>query len=121
MSGKKGAFSAYAVASQLAYVNLAPLLLFNEGGHYVSYVCGDGDEWWELNDSRVARVDGKDLLIRARGRGSVSVQWSLIINRMTARTSCCTRGTPSKPCPVSPNPLRRRFPSCWGTPNSGTC
>lgn len=92
-----------------------------EGGHYVSYVCGDGDEWWELNDSRVARVDGKDLLIRARGRGSVSVQWSLIINRMTARTSCCTRGTPSKPCPANPSPLRRRFPSCWGTPNSGTC
>ena len=35
MSGKKSPFAAYAVASQLAFVILAPLLLFIVGGHYV--------------------------------------------------------------------------------------
>ncbi len=35
MSGKKSPFAAYAVASQLAFVILAPLLLFIVGGHYL--------------------------------------------------------------------------------------
>lgn len=35
MSGKKSPFQAYAVASQLAFVILAPLLLFIVGGHYL--------------------------------------------------------------------------------------
>lgn len=35
MSGKKCPFQAYAVASQLAFVILAPLLLFIVGGHYL--------------------------------------------------------------------------------------
>ncbi len=35
MSGRKSPFQAYAVASQLAFVILAPLLLFIVGGHYL--------------------------------------------------------------------------------------
>ena len=35
MSGKKSPFQAYAVASQLEFVILAPLLLFIVGGHYL--------------------------------------------------------------------------------------
>ncbi|MGN1340039.1 MAG: AtpZ/AtpI family protein [Oscillospiraceae bacterium] len=35
MSGKKSPFQAYAVASQLAFVILGPLLLFIVGGHYL--------------------------------------------------------------------------------------
>ena len=34
MSGKKSPFAAYAVASQFAFVILAPLLVFIVGGHY---------------------------------------------------------------------------------------
>ena len=34
MNRKKGAFSAYAVASQFAFVILSPLLVFIVGGHY---------------------------------------------------------------------------------------
>ena len=34
-NGKKSPFAAYAVASQLAFVILAPLLLFIVGGHYL--------------------------------------------------------------------------------------
>ena len=29
------------------------------------------EEWWELNDSVVRCVDGRELLTRARGSGSV--------------------------------------------------
>lgn len=43
MSGKKSPFAAYAVASQLAFVILAPLLLFIVGGHYVC-------EYYDLPD-----------------------------------------------------------------------
>ena len=43
MSGKKIPFAAYAVASQLAFVILAPLLLFIVGGHYVC-------EYYDLPD-----------------------------------------------------------------------
>ena len=35
MNGRKSSFQAYAVASQLAFVILAPLLLFIVGGHYL--------------------------------------------------------------------------------------
>lgn len=35
MSGKKSAFSAYAVASQFAFVILSPLLVFIVGGYYL--------------------------------------------------------------------------------------
>ena len=42
-----------------------------ESGHYVSYVLSSKEEWWELNDSVVRRVDGRELLTRARGSGSV--------------------------------------------------
>ena len=35
MNGRKSPFQAYAVASQLAFVILAPLLLFIVGGHYL--------------------------------------------------------------------------------------
>lgn len=35
MSDKKSPFAAYAIASQFAFIVLAPLLLFIVGGHYV--------------------------------------------------------------------------------------
>ena len=42
-----------------------------DSGHYISYICSSKDEWWEMNDTVVCRVDSRELLTRARGSGSV--------------------------------------------------